>query len=117
MNKHKNIKENRLAMNMTLEELANKVGTSKQTIQRYESGVISNIPTDMIEKIAEALNTTPAIIMGWETPESKQKGAALLREAPINRDVIVQALNRLSDEELQDLVSLVEYLASKRDKK
>ena len=61
-----NIKSKRLELNMTLEELANKVGISRQTIQRYESGVISNIPSDKIEKLAEALECSPAFLMGWD---------------------------------------------------
>ena len=39
---------------------------SRQTIQRYESGVIGNIPYDKIEGIAKALNVTPGYLMGWE---------------------------------------------------
>lgn len=60
-----NIKSKRAERQMTLEELAKQVGVSRQTIQRYESGVISNIPSDKIELIADALNTTPAYLMGW----------------------------------------------------
>ncbi|EHL19457.1 hypothetical protein HMPREF9628_00178 [Peptoanaerobacter stomatis] len=60
------LKSLRIKNNLTLEELAKKVKTSKPTIQRYESGVISNIPSDKIEKLANVLNTTPAYIMGWE---------------------------------------------------
>ena len=62
-----NIKNKRTEHKMTLEELAQKVGVSRQTIQRYESGVISNIPSDKIELIAKALDTTPAYLMGWES--------------------------------------------------
>ena len=61
-----NIKKYRLLIGFTLEELAIKVGVSRQTIQRYESGVINNIPSDNIEKIAFALKTTPSHLMGWE---------------------------------------------------
>ncbi|MCT4686061.1 helix-turn-helix domain-containing protein [Vallitalea sp.] len=60
-----NIKTKRLALDMTLETLANMVGTSRQTVQRYESGVISNIPKEKVEKLALALKTTPASLMGW----------------------------------------------------
>lgn len=59
---HKRRKECRL----TLEELGAIIGVSKQTVQRYESGVISNIPGENIEGIAKALSTTPASLMGWE---------------------------------------------------
>lgn len=57
---------------MTLEELAEKVGTSKQTIQRYESGKISNIPSDKIELLAKYLDTTPAKLMGWEISRERK---------------------------------------------
>jgi len=50
----------------TLEEVAKAVGVSRQTIQRYETGIISNIPSDKIESIAKALNVTPGYLMGWE---------------------------------------------------
>lgn len=61
-----NIKKYRLLNSMTLEDVAEKVGVSRQTIQKYESGVISNIPSDKIEKIAKALKVSPGILMGWE---------------------------------------------------
>ncbi len=65
MNINDNIKRKRLEHNYTLEVLARKVGVSRQTIQRYESGVIGNIPSDKIELIARALHTTPSYLMGW----------------------------------------------------
>ena len=42
------------------------IGESKQTIYKYESGVVSNIPSDKIEAIANALDVSPAWICGWE---------------------------------------------------
>lgn len=69
-----NIKSQRIRCGLTLEELAQKVGVSRQTIQRYESGVISNIPSDNIEKIADALDTTPSYLMGWiDSPYDEDK--------------------------------------------
>ena len=66
MNIGHNLKKRRLTLGYTLEEVAKKVGTSKQTIHRYETGIIANIPSDKIEALAKALQTTPAYLMGWE---------------------------------------------------
>jgi len=56
----------RKAKGLTLESLAEMVGTSRQTIHRYENGIISNIPPEKVVLLAEALDTTPSSLMGWE---------------------------------------------------
>lgn len=60
------IKSERKKKGLTLEELAERVGTSRQTIHRYENGTITNIPPERVESLARALDTTPAALMGWE---------------------------------------------------
>ena len=59
------LKELRRARRLTLDELAERVGTSKQTIHRYETGKISNIPHDKVESLAAALEVSPSELMGW----------------------------------------------------
>ena len=68
------LKEKRIENGLTLEEAAKKLGVSKPTLHRYESGVISNIPSDKIEGFAEIYKTTPAYLMGWED----EKGNSLI---------------------------------------
>ena len=62
-----NIKLRRKELDMTLEDVAKKLGLSRQTLSRYETGVIGNIPSDKIEALAHVLCTTPAYLMGWDT--------------------------------------------------
>lgn len=50
---------------ITQEELASAVGTTKQNIYKYEKNIITNIPMDKVEQIAGFLNVSPAWIMGW----------------------------------------------------
>lgn len=66
MNIGDKIKAKRLELGLTQEELANKMGTSKQTIHKYESGIVSNIPSQKIQKLSEILETTPDFLMGWD---------------------------------------------------
>lgn len=65
-----NIKKRRLELHFTLDEVAQKLNTSKQTIQRYESGVIANIPSDKIEQMAKIFGVSPAYLMGWEQEQN-----------------------------------------------
>ena len=75
MTKGERIKLLREKANMTQEELAKLLNTTKQTIYKYEQSVVTNIPSDIVERIAEVLNSTPAYIMGWESdkPETSKK--------------------------------------------
>lgn len=75
MTKGERIKLLREKANMTQEELAKLLNTTKQTIYKYEQSVVTNIPSDRVERIAEVLNSTPAYIMGWEAnkPETSKK--------------------------------------------
>ena len=51
---------------LSLEQLADMIGTSRQTVHRYETGVIANIPHEKIVSLAHALGTTPSSLMGWD---------------------------------------------------
>lgn len=50
---------------ITQEQLGTLCGTTKQTIYKYESGIVTNIPMDRLVRIAEALEVTPSFLMDW----------------------------------------------------
>ncbi len=84
------LKELRKAKGMTLDELAEKVGTSKQTIHRYENGTIANVPPGKIESLAAALGTTPSELMGWEDEPSayvKNASPISMKRVPMLGDI------------------------------
>lgn len=62
----KRIRKLRAEKGLTLEEVSKALGVSRQTIYKYESGVITNIPSDKIEIMAKLFGVSPAQIMGWE---------------------------------------------------
>jgi len=59
------IKERRLALDMTLLQVAELLGIKEATMQRYESGEIKNIKHETIVKLAEIFNCSPEYLMGW----------------------------------------------------
>lgn len=59
------IKARRLQCGITVDELAEKLGKNRATIYRYENGDIENLPTTILDPIAEVLRTTPQYLMGW----------------------------------------------------
>ncbi len=64
------LKDRRLELNLTLEEVGNMVGVAKSTVRKWETGMIENMKRDKITLLAKALQVSPAFIMGIEANES-----------------------------------------------
>ncbi len=62
----KRIKERRLELGLSYQDIADATGLSKSTIQRYETGSIRKVPINQIEDLAKALHVTPNYLMGWD---------------------------------------------------
>lgn len=101
MNIGDRIKALRESAKITQETLANKIGTTKQTVYKYENNIITNIPSDKIELLSKALNTTPAYLMGW------------------SEDVVTIAAHHDNEywtqEELDEIEQFKAYVRSKRN--
>ena len=59
------IRELRKERNMTLEDVANKIGVGRATVLKYESGAISTIPTERVHQLANLFKVTRPYLMGW----------------------------------------------------
>lgn len=70
MNIGKRIKQRRKELGMSADKLGEILGKDRSTIFRYEKGDIENLPLDILQPIAKALNTTPTYLMGWEDKKS-----------------------------------------------
>ena len=93
------IKSLRISLGLTQEELATAVGTKKQTIHKYETGIISNIPASKIKAMADKLKTTPAYLMGWVDSEN---------ETVKKNDSISKIILKIrTDSELLDIVNSI----------
>lgn len=62
----KRIKTRREELGYSYQQLAEKTGMSKSTLQRYETGGIKNVPLSKVGILARALNTSPSYLLDWE---------------------------------------------------
>lgn len=81
------LKARRQELGMTLEDVAEKVGVSRATVLRWESGEIESVRSDKIAQLAQALSMSPAQLMGWDNEPAStptytilSRGARQLRE-------------------------------------
>mgnify|MGYP001126388426 FL=1 len=63
------IKQRREELGLTLEEVGNIVGVGKSTVRKWETGDIANMRRDKIAKLAVALRTSPAYLLGYDETE------------------------------------------------
>ena len=67
------IKERRMEMGLTQEELGEKLGLQKSAIAKYENGRVENIKRSTIEQMAKVLDCSPSYLMGFDDlPEYRQ---------------------------------------------
>ena len=83
------IKSRRIKLNLSVEELAQKLGKNRATVYRYESDDIVNMPISILEPLAKVLETTPAELCGWH--KTKELKVPVLRnyQAGMNPENIV----------------------------
>ena len=99
----KRIRDRRIQMGMTVDDLAARLGKNRATVYRYESDEIENFPVSIIGPLAEVLGVSPAYLMGWTDEEKpatpKDDGLSEIAEiftelSPENRSKLLE-LSRL----------------------
>lgn len=63
------IKKRRKELGLSADCIAEKLGVSRSTVFRYESGSIEKLPADILEPLSSILYTTPEYLMGWSDEE------------------------------------------------
>lgn len=100
------IKKLRLENGLTQEELGKEIGTIKQTVNKYENGTITNIPTDKIEIMASVFGVSEAFIMGWEEKDEYEPHTIAAHKNDPNSE--------WSEEELKEIEEFKEFVKMKR---
>lgn len=65
------IKNRRLELGLSLQDVTERMDISKSTLQRYETGKIRNLPLHQLAPLAKALDTTPDWLLGWNTSHNQ----------------------------------------------
>lgn len=109
--KGERIKELRKAKNITQSELAKRLNTTKQTISKYEKGIVTNIPSDRIEDMARILDSTPEYILGWEQGGQEERN---IKNSDAMADITVRLFE---DEDFFYMVNFIKDLDEKQFKR
>ena len=105
------IKLLRIKKGLSQEELGKLVGVQKAAINKYETGRVINIKKSMLQKLADALEVSPADLL--DDPEDTGTLQQKLYDIAVLKD-IQDLLSRLTEDEKQELIDYMKYLISKR---
>lgn len=109
------IKELRLKKGLTQEELGKIIGVGKAAIHKYEAGHVENLKRANIAKLAEALETTPSYLMGFDDNErgSFATGVKIPVLGRVAAGIPLQAIQEIEDyEEIsKEMADKAEYFA------
>lgn len=102
-------------------EAARYLGISKQTLYKYEKNIVTNIPSDIVERMANYYNTTPAYIMGWDDKTAEELLLNAYKQQIINKErqekanALYDQYENLSPEKQAQFDTFLKFLQSDSD--
>ena len=87
---------------LTLEDVGRKVGVSKATVQRYESGEI-DIPYERICQLSEIYNVEP----GYLFPDSSEMKQVADNETEVRKAIELYKLYKQANPQIQNAVEVL----------
>ena len=115
----------RRELGLTLEEIAVKVGVSKSTVKKWETGYIKNMRCDKMLLLADALKISPLDLLGGNSANNADgyydnskmiTRIEALRTDPARR-ILFDATQNLSKDDVIIILNLINGLKSKEGKK
>lgn len=103
------IKDKRIQLNLSQQELANKIGVSKSAISRYESGEIGNMGLDKAQAISKALFIDPLTLLGIENGKE-------LEPVDLSDSITIPVVGRIpAGVPVEAIENIIEYIDIPKD--
>lgn len=105
------IRKQREKLGISQTDLAKNVKISKQTLYKYETNIITNVPSNTVQNIAEVLNVSPAYLMGWVEDNLTEENADLIPNILSDSALIehIKKLMKLNKEHRQTIYDNIAY--------
>ena len=111
----KRIRDRRIELKLSVEDVAKRLHKNRTTVYRYEKGDIENLPLETLKPLAEILDTTPAYLMGWEDKNDSASNEP--DSIPNNLLAIVRLFEEenFTDEEYGHIFEYAKFLIYRRN--
>lgn len=109
----RNIKKHRKEKGLTLKEVAERIGLTEATVQKYEAGNIKKIDVEMLGRISDALGVLPGTIVGWDKEDYNSLGES---EQRAKEEKIIKMYSQLTFGHKKAVQNLMESLLECQDR-
>ncbi len=108
------IKDRRVQLGLTLQDVADRVHVARSTIQRYEAGTISKMKMPVVYVIAKALQVNPEWVVGKSDVMAEPLPDGVLEMPRMNTIPLIGeiacGLPVLAEENIEDYVDIPEHI-------
>lgn len=101
------IQKRRKELNMTQVDLANKLKTTKQTIGKYEHGIVTNIPLNKVIELAKALECEPEYLTGWQVSNEETRPTENSEPLTEEEKLIIELFRRVPAEDQRKVLAMI----------
>ena len=116
------LKNRRLELGLTLEDVGQAVGVGRSTVQRWESGLIKNMGRDKIASLARILKMNPVELVPYGnndqtnynvSDEDQQRLEALHQDPRLG--ILFDHTRKMKKEDVDFMIQMAERMIRERD--
>lgn len=104
------IRNRRLELGLSVDDLAKRLNKNRATVYRYESNYIKSYSHDVMEDLAKALETTPAYLYGYDAPLQNTFFEDQIIEIPLSNEarIISEGIDRMPPEKRKQALKILQ---------
>lgn len=112
------IRECRIKIGLTQEELGAKLGVQSAAVRKYECGLVQNIPRKSIETMAKLFDVRPSWLMGMDNQADEEEANDIFEVLRNRKDlrVLFSTARTATPEDIERAVAIINALKASEDK-
>ena len=102
------IRNRRLELGLSVEDLADLLQKNRATVYRYESNYIKSYSPDVLAALAKALDTTPAYFYGYD--DSDESAENFVPPHTEEARILAKGIDKLPKEQREQALSVIKAM-------
>ncbi len=105
------IRNRRIELGLSVDDLAERLNKNRATVYRYESNYIKTYSPKVMESLAKALDTTPAYFYGYDDMNVSSNNSSSVSESSVPKTIeariVSGGMDKLPKEQREQILNVV----------